>query len=172
MEATNSPSSATPATALDAAHQELAQDTLRGVAGPAAAERYADRVDTLLQRLFFEASPAASPVAVLALGGYGRRHLTLHSDVDVLVLFEGPIGADEERFVRGFLHPLWDLHLVVGHQVATSPISRGSKRTIRNFCWRCWMLDGSSATRRCTAASSRSFTGPRPTPPSWRCCSS
>jgi len=117
VEATNGPSSATPATALDAAHQELAEDTLRGVAGRAAAERYADRVDTLLQRLYFEAPPAASPVAVLALGGYGRRHLTLHSDVDVLVLFEGPIGADEERFVRGFLHPLWDLHLVVGHQV-------------------------------------------------------
>jgi [protein-PII] uridylyltransferase len=104
-------------TALDAARQELIQDTLRGVAGRAAAERYADRVDTLLQRLFFEAPPAASPVAILALGGYGRRHLALHSDVDVLVLFEGPIGADEERFVRGFLHPLWDLSLVVGHQV-------------------------------------------------------
>src|SRR5262245_44942044 len=90
---------------------------MRGVAGRLAAERYADRIDTLLQRLFFEAPPAAQPVAILALGGYGRRHLLLHSDVDVLVLFDGPIGPDDERFLRGFLHPLWDLHLVVGHQV-------------------------------------------------------
>jgi [protein-PII] uridylyltransferase len=117
VDASNSPTSASVSTALDAARQELIQDTMRGSAGRAAAERYADRVDTLLQRLFFAAPPTEKPVAILALGGYGRRHLTLHSDVDILVLFEGPIGADEERFLRGFLHPLWDLHLVVGHQV-------------------------------------------------------
>ncbi len=102
---------------LEAARQELIRETNHGSAGRAAVECYADRVDTLLQRLFFEASPAGQPVAVLALGGYGRRHLTLYSDVDVLVLFEGPIGAGDERFLRGFLHPLWDLHLAVGHQV-------------------------------------------------------
>ena len=28
-----------------------------------------------------------------------------------------PIGAADERFLRGFLNPLWDLGLVVGHQV-------------------------------------------------------
>ena len=54
---------------------------------------------------------------MLALGGYGRRHLCLHSDIDLLVLFGGRIGADEEQFLRAFLHPLWDLGVVVGHQV-------------------------------------------------------
>jgi [protein-PII] uridylyltransferase len=119
VEATNSLSSASASTALDAARGELTQDTVRGTAGHAAAERYAGRIDTLVQRLFFAAPPSEMPVAILALGGYGRRHLALHSDVDILVLFEGPIGADEERFLRGFLNPLWDLHLVVGHQVRT-----------------------------------------------------
>ena len=114
---TNSQSGVSPSAALAAARQELIQDTMRGAAGHVAAERYADRVDTLLQRLFFQAPPAAQPVAILALGGYGRRHLTLYSDVDVLVLFDGAIAADDERFLRGFLNPLWDLHLVVGHQV-------------------------------------------------------
>ena len=65
---------------------------------------------------FAEATPPES-VAVLALGGYGRRHLCLHSDIDLLVLFGGRIGAAEERFLRAFLHPLWDLGVVVGHQV-------------------------------------------------------
>jgi [protein-PII] uridylyltransferase len=102
---------------LHAAQQELIQHTEKGRAGHAAVECYADRVDNLLQRLFFEAPPAAQAVAVLALGGYGRRHLTLHSDVDVLVLFDASIGADDERFLRGFLNPLWDLPVVVGHQV-------------------------------------------------------
>ena len=57
------------------------------------------------------------PVAIIALGGYGRRHLSLHSDIDLLVLFGWRIGPPEERFLRAFLHPLWDLGVVVGHQV-------------------------------------------------------
>ena len=32
-----------------------------------------------------------------ALGGYGRRTLCLHSDIDLLIVFDGPIGAAEER---------------------------------------------------------------------------
>jgi len=114
---TNSRLTISPSTALEAARQELIEETTRGAAGRAALECYADRVDTLLQRLFFEAPPPSQPVVIIALGGYGRRHLTLHSDVDFLVLFERTLGADEELFVRGFLHPLWDLPLVVGHQV-------------------------------------------------------
>ena len=117
MSTADSRPGATASSALDAARQELIEKTVRGAAGRLAAERYADRVDTLLQRLFFEAPASPSPVTILALGGYGRRHLTLHSDVDVLVLFEGPIGPAEEQFLRGFLHPLWDLPIVVGHQV-------------------------------------------------------
>jgi [protein-PII] uridylyltransferase len=114
---TDSRPGAGAASTLDAARRELIAETARGEAGRIAAERYADRVDALLQRLFFEAPPPPAPVTILALGGYGRRHLTLHSDVDVLVLFDGPIGAAEEQFLRGFLHPLWDLPIVVGHQV-------------------------------------------------------
>ena len=53
----------------------------------------------------------------IALGGYGRRQLCLWSDIDLLVLFEGPIGAADERFLHGFLNPLWDLGVVVGQQV-------------------------------------------------------
>ena len=117
MPATNSPLGDTVSTGLAAARQELIDRAAQGSADRAALECYADRVDTLLQRLFFQAPPAAQPAAIVALGGYGRRHLALHSDVDVLVLFDHAIGADDERFLRGFLNPLWDLPLVVGHQV-------------------------------------------------------
>jgi [protein-PII] uridylyltransferase len=57
------------------------------------------------------------PLAVCALGGYGRRTLCLHSDVDLLILFEREISRDEERVVNAVLQPLWDLQLVVGHHV-------------------------------------------------------
>ena len=82
-----------------------------------ALERYADRVDGILRQLFGEAGPYDGPVSVIALGGYGRRHLCLYSDIDILVLFGGAIGRPEETFVNRFLNPLWDLGVVVGHQV-------------------------------------------------------
>ncbi len=104
--------------AFEAAREELRGDIGRGAGGRSSLERYSDRVDGLLRHLFADARPpVATPVAILALGGYGRRHLCLHSDIDLLVLFGGPIGAAEETFLRSFLHPLWDLGVVIGHQV-------------------------------------------------------
>jgi [protein-PII] uridylyltransferase len=104
-------------TAFETARAELRADVGRGAGGRASLERYADRVDALLRQLYQDAGQPAGPVAILALGGYGRRHLCLHSDIDLLLLFGEAIGPDDERFVRGFLHPLWDLGVVVGHQV-------------------------------------------------------
>ncbi len=103
--------------ALAAARDELRADTLRGAGGRSALERYSARVDALLRQLHARAATDGSAVAVVALGGYGRRHLCLYSDIDLLVLFRGAIGASGERFLRALLHPLWDLGVVVGHQV-------------------------------------------------------
>jgi [protein-PII] uridylyltransferase len=102
---------------LDLARQELSAQAGRGEAGRSALERFSGGVDALVQQLFADAPRPAADVAVFALGGYGRRHLCLHSDVDVLVLFGGPIAETEEQFLRGILHPLWDQGLDVGHQI-------------------------------------------------------
>jgi [protein-PII] uridylyltransferase len=117
MSMTQSGPGSTIRAALDAARDELRAETAQGAGGRAAVERHADRVDALLQQLYVEAMVPDRPVAIIALGGYGRRHLSLHSDIDLLVLFGGRIGPSEERFLRAFLHPLWDLGVVVGHQV-------------------------------------------------------
>src|SRR5678815_1170349 len=101
---------------LAAARAELTADVRRGAGGRAALERYSDRVDAMLRQLVAAGGPSED-VAIVALGGYGRRHLCLHSDIDLLVLFGGRIGAAEEQFLRAFLHPLWDIGVVVGHQV-------------------------------------------------------
>jgi [protein-PII] uridylyltransferase len=68
----------------------------------------------MLRQLFAEAGGANHEVVVLALGGYGRRHLCLHSDIDLLILFGGRIDED---FLRSFLNPLWDVGVTIGHQV-------------------------------------------------------
>ncbi|HVQ13330.1 MAG TPA: hypothetical protein VMS40_07055, partial [Vicinamibacterales bacterium] len=75
--------------ALEAARTELQSDVVRGAGGRSALERYSDRVDAMLRQLFADAGGASYEVVILALGGYGRRHLCLHSDIDLLILFRG-----------------------------------------------------------------------------------
>ena len=72
--------------ALDAARASVQAEIRRGNGGRVALERYADRVDGILRQLFAEAGPYDGAVSIIALGGYGRRHLCLHSDIDILVL--------------------------------------------------------------------------------------
>lgn len=51
------------------------------------------------------------PLALLALGGYGREELSPHSDLDLLILVQE--GLDPGPFVEGLLYPLWDAGLDV-----------------------------------------------------------
>ena len=102
---------------IEAARAELVAATERGEGGRQALRQYSHRMDAMIQQLFAEAGPLSQPVGVFALGGYGRRQLCLHSDIDILILFAGPIGAADERFLHAFLNPLWDLSLTIGHHV-------------------------------------------------------
>jgi len=102
---------------FEAFRADLKADIERGAAGRAALERYTDRVDGLVREVFAGAGASEVPVALVALGGYGRRHLCLHSDIDLLLLFGGHIGQAEEKLVRNVLTPLWDLGVTIGHQV-------------------------------------------------------
>ncbi|HEV8317933.1 MAG TPA: hypothetical protein VGQ10_11010 [Vicinamibacterales bacterium] len=103
---------------LDAARQEFVADIERGLGAASAHVRFSDRIDALVRRIVDAARPRTStPFAVAALGGYGRRLLCLHSDIDLLIVFDGRILPAEEQFVKAMLHPLWDLRLMVGHQV-------------------------------------------------------
>jgi len=102
---------------IEAARAELSAASERGDGGRQALKQYSHRMDAIVQQLFAEAGPLTQPVGVFALGGYGRRQLCLHSDIDLLVLFGGPIGSEDERFLHSFLNPIWDLGLTIGHHV-------------------------------------------------------
>jgi [protein-PII] uridylyltransferase len=103
---------------LEAARAELRAATERGEGGRVALKQYSQRMDALLQQLFVEAAAgAAQPVGVFALGGFGRRQLCLHSDIDLFILFAGPLWPEDERFLHAFLNPLWDIGLTIGHHV-------------------------------------------------------
>lgn len=57
------------------------------------------------------------PFAIIALGGYGRKEQCIHSDIDLLILFEKQIPKGIEAFVRDLVYPLWDARFEVGYAV-------------------------------------------------------
>lgn len=61
-----------------------------------------------------------SGLALLAVGGYGRRELFPCSDVDLLILTEGELqGSQNQAALAAFLRVLWDQGLRLGHSVRT-----------------------------------------------------
>ncbi|NOX35396.1 MAG: [protein-PII] uridylyltransferase [Deltaproteobacteria bacterium] len=60
---------------------------------------------------------ARTPFAIIALGGYGRKEQCIHSDIDLLILFEDTIPPEIEAFVQELLYPLWDARFEVGYAV-------------------------------------------------------
>ncbi len=55
--------------------------------------------------------------SVVAVGGYGRQELCLHSDIDILILFSRSVPSRAEELCRELLFPLWDAGLDLGHAV-------------------------------------------------------
>ncbi len=103
---------------LDQARGRLIDATERGEGGRDALARHAECIDGIVQELVNSArAHARAPLAVFAVGGYGRKSQFLYSDIDLLIVFDAPIGRPEERFVKALLHPLWDLRFQVGHHV-------------------------------------------------------
>ena len=87
--------------------------------------RRAELVDVLLQYVFGAAVTSARgngtakvPLALIALGGYGRGELNPFSDIDVMLLHhQGTKGISPhlEEMVQQVLYLLWDSGFKVGH---------------------------------------------------------
>ncbi len=56
-----------------------------------------------------------NPYAIIALGGYGRKEQFIHSDVDLLFLFEKYVPDKAEHLIQEVIYPLWDIGFEVGH---------------------------------------------------------
>lgn len=75
-------------------------------------------VTNLAAELLFPKAPGG--LAVLAVGGYGRRHLFPYSDVDLLLLFESEkLALNSRDAISAFLQSLWDAGMRVSHSVRT-----------------------------------------------------
>jgi len=60
-------------------------------------------------------------LALLAIGGYGRKELSPHSDIDILFLVKCGRGKSVEKVVESVLYYLWDMGFDVGHCYRTIP---------------------------------------------------
>ncbi|MBV9505816.1 MAG: [protein-PII] uridylyltransferase [Acidobacteriia bacterium] len=78
-----------------------------------------DRVVTeAAAQLLFPETP--SGLAMLAVGGYGRRQLFPYSDVDILLLYESErLAIANKESISRFLQRLWDDGMRVSHSVRT-----------------------------------------------------
>src|SRR5256886_7488774 len=96
-----------------------------GVGGREICVRRAELVDILLRYVFDAAAATVRgngetkvPVALIALGGYGRGELNPFSDVDVMVLHHhgvAKISPHLQEMANQVLYLLWDSGLKVGH---------------------------------------------------------
>ena len=70
-----------------------------------------------------ESQKQLAPIAIVAIGGYGRAELSPYSDIDFMFLHEGQVAASNKplpllaRMIDGILYPLWDIGLKVGYSV-------------------------------------------------------
>ena len=88
-------------------------------------------LDVLLRHLWDAAKASLSeqarkefpPLALVALGGYGRAELNPHSDIDLMFLHSRQVTGGNRplphlsRIIDGILYPLWDLGLKIGNSV-------------------------------------------------------
>lgn len=73
--------------------------------------------DELLTALFAAAGGNELPIALVALGGYGRRSLYPYSDIDLLLLPHAGGWKHVDRLLEQVVYPLWDAKVAVGHAV-------------------------------------------------------
>src|SRR6218665_2409537 len=124
-----------------------------GAAGLSTGRLIAAATDTLVQGLFAELSAelhAPSGLALVSLGSYGRRELSPHSDLDLLLLRLPSVPeAAAAPLARAFPTLLWDIKRAVGWS-ARSPDeclrAADADQTIRTALLDARFLAGDAAT--------------------------
>ncbi len=103
---------------------QIRDDFQRVMDGPAAVAQRTALIDESAKRLwsrFISNNDHRShPIALIAIGGYGRSMLFPHSDIDLLFLHEGEWSDKDARDkIRRFSQEMWDLKLRLSPQTRT-----------------------------------------------------
>ncbi|MFI5216895.1 MAG: [protein-PII] uridylyltransferase [Candidatus Limnocylindria bacterium] len=98
-----------------------------GAGGAVVNETHSDLIDRLVRRLFEFAeeayfaggAEADTDLCVVAVGGYARREMSLHSDVDLLFLYRESLTPYVASVAERVQQWLWDSALTVGGATRT-----------------------------------------------------
>jgi len=98
-----------------------------GASGRAVNDAHSDLVDRLIRRLFSlseefylaDNSEEPSELCVVAVGGYARREMSIHSDVDLLFLYREPLTPYVAAVAERMQYWLWDAQVTVGGATRT-----------------------------------------------------
>jgi [protein-PII] uridylyltransferase len=86
--------------------------------GAPARNARADELDAWLGRLLVAAGPGEG-VALVAVGGLGRRECLPHADLDLILVHDG--RPDIAALAEAVWYPVWDAKLRLDHSVRTVP---------------------------------------------------
>lgn len=110
---------------------------------------------TVLRRSFGNYLPMKSsiPIAIVALGSYGREQLCVHSDIDLLIVYKDVEGYQIKLLIEKLFYLALDAGLKLGHRVhEVSDLFHASKEdiTIRTSLIESRFITGSSFTWHAT----------------------
>ena len=101
-----------------------------GAGGREICQARAAMLDALVRHLWnlarsslsLQAQKEFPPLALVAIGGYGRAELNPYSDIDFMFLHDGQVASGKplpclSRLIDGVLYPLWDIGLKIGYSV-------------------------------------------------------
>jgi len=76
---------------------------------------------TVLRRMFGNYLPMRNsiPITIVALGSYGREQLCVHSDIDLLIVYEDVEGYQMQALIEKLFYLALDSGLKLGHRVHT-----------------------------------------------------
>ena len=99
----------------------------QGESGEWVVKNLTSMTDTLIRKLFTcimsdleDARGSGEPLALVAIGGYGREELNPYSDIDLMFLYKGKDQRRIEDLAQKLLYFLWDMRLDVGYSVRTT----------------------------------------------------
>ena len=110
---------------------------------------------TVLRRLFGNYLPMKSqiPIAIVALGSYGREQLCVHSDIDLLFVYEEVAGYKTELIIEKLFYLALDAGMKLGHRVHTTKelfSAANEDITIRTSLMEARLITGSPFTWHAT----------------------
>jgi len=91
--------------------------------------KHTKKIDTVLKMIYqvaqremfgnYAPMKNSIPIALVALGSYGREQLCVHSDIDLMIVYKEIPGYNTKEMIERILYILWDTGLKLGHRVHT-----------------------------------------------------